>query len=247
VTVSANILTNTTSAAIRVDEMAGETEPSKNISIIGNVIENVAVGGTSAHGIYVRKSAMLTVSGCTIRDCDKSGIFVTLSNRVTVSGNIVLRSNDVGVVIQDTQDASVAGNVITNNGLTPSTTTPYGLLLQASAAVCKNIVVAGNRIGNSIVPETGYSQTHGIYIVTSTYTVSDVVIDACQLINNTTAPIGGAIGTNVSVGMIGLDVGTTRPTANHAGQRFFDTNASLKIPIWHNGTAWVKADGSAAP
>ena len=44
-----------------------------------------------------------------------------------------------------------------------------------------------------------------------------------------------------------VESGTTaqRPTKTlYTGRRYFDT--TLGYPIWHNGTIWVKSDGTAA-
>jgi len=96
----------TTKSGIHVD----------SVSATGTIKDNV-INGCDEYGIWLEKTAGMTIDGNTIQFNPGGGILVDANgNTIGVSGNSILNNTGDGLVING-QGNTVAGNTIHNNGL----------------------------------------------------------------------------------------------------------------------------------
>jgi len=166
VAITGNTVYKTVASGIYVSNAT--TVRSENITVSGNTVRDAGITaatttGIPGHGIDVRNSDAVTVTGNTVIGSRQSGIACTTAKRVTVVGNICQSNANNGVRLEDTVDSSVTGNTIMDNGSGGGETWGVTMISTSAAVAVFDCVIVGNRIGDS---RTGAArtQTHAIYI-----------------------------------------------------------------------------------
>lgn len=120
---------------------------------INVTVDGASITNRTSHGIWVRGHAAraasgVTISGCTVYDCDNKAIWLVGENDVgqvtncTIKDNVVTGSGD-GIYLAGVSNSVISGNICTDNDNTNDAGSEnYGIAVQQ----CQGLTISSNRI-----------------------------------------------------------------------------------------------------